>query len=194
MRIKNKQYGIASVEAVFIFPIILLLFLIMLHVTKAMMTNIDVINESRLSAWGDAAGVFGKIRIFKPVAKSGETIDSSITYSNPPNSANLIDSMRSAGTRSYNDTNSLTKKLDGQELGIMVADSSVAYNTTRGMLNWSFDVEKKYALVATSIWTADDIPYGYDKYLKDKLDSKCLFTKMFPKVPPYRTADCKKWF
>ncbi len=193
MHTRFKQYGIASVEAVFIFPVLLLLFLVMLHITKAMMTNIDVINESRLSAWGDAIGIFGDIRIYKPVAKSGATIDTSISSVNPPNSSSLIDDMRSAGSRKYNNSNSLTKILYNQDLGIKLASSSTSYNTTRGKLNWSFDVEKSYAIVPTPIWTADDIPYGYDKYLKDTLDSKCLFTRMFPKVPPYRTPDCKKW-
>lgn len=194
MHISSKQIGIASVEAVLIFPIMLLLFLIMLHVTKAMMTNIDVINESRLSAWGDVAGVYGGIRLTRPVAKSGETIDTKINYSSPPNSTSLIDSMRLAGAKKYSDSNALTKILDDQKLGIMVSTSTAGYKTTRGYLNWTFDIEKKFALVATPIWTAKAIPYGYDKYLKDNLDSKCLFTEMYPKVGPHRTPDCKKWF
>ncbi len=192
MRIKSKNSGIASVEAVFIFPIILLLFAILLHVTKAMMTNIDVINDARLTSWRESIGILGKPRIFKPIAKNGNTINSNVTYTNPPNSTSLIDDMRRAGRNKYSESSQLTKVLDGQQLGIMVTKSTVGYSTSRAKLNWTFDVEKKFALVATPIWTVEDIPYGYDQYLKDTLDSKCLFTKMFPNVPPKQMPICKK--
>lgn len=192
MLTKSKILGIASVEAVFIFPVILLLFVIMLHIAKAMMTNIDVINESRLTAWKESIEILSKPRIFKPIAKSGNPISSNITYSNPPNSASLIDDMRRQGRNKHNNVNQLTNVLDGQQLGILVAKSSTGYSTSRAKLNWSFVVEKKFALVATPIWTIDDIPYGYDKYLKDTLDSRCIFTKIFPNVPPKRSPVCKK--
>lgn len=192
MLIKSKNLGIASVEAVFIFPIILLLFVLMLHITKAMLTNIDVINEARLSSWRDSIGILGKPRIFKPIAINGNTISSNITFANPANSTSLIDDMRSAGRNKHSETNQLTNVLDGQQLGILVTKSSTGYSTSRAKLNWSFNVEKKYALVATPIWTVEDIPFGYDKYLKDTLDSRCIFTNLFPNVPPKRRPVCKK--
>lgn len=193
MLIKRKQTGIASVEAVFLFPVILLLFLILLHITKAMMTNIDVINEARLIAWREVTGILEKPRIFKPIAKGGNQINTTQTHQSPPNAASLIDDMRTAGEKYFSDSKSLTKVLDGQQLGILVTTSSTEYRTSVSRLNWSFDVEKKYAIVGTPIWTAEDIPIGYDQYLKDSLNSKCLFTKMFPNANGTKTVDCKAW-
>ena len=193
MHIKHKQTGVASVEAVFLFPIILLLFLIMLHITKAMMTNIDVTNEARLTAWRGTIGVLEKPRIFEPVAKSGNTISSQQTHSNPQGSKSLIDNMRTAGDKYISDSKSLTNVLDGQQLGILVTTSTAEYKTSASRLNWSFDVIKKFAMVGTPIWTAEDVPIGYDQYLKDSLNSKCLFTKMFPNANGTKKTDCKAW-
>jgi len=192
MHTKSKNLGIASVEAVFIFPVILLLFVLMLHITKAMMTNIDVINESRLTAWSKSIEILPKLRANQPIAKSGNPISSTISYEEPQNSTSLIDDMRGKGRNKHANVDQLTSVLDGQELRILVAKSSAGYSTSRAKLNWSFNVEKNFALVATPIWTVDDIPYGYDKYLKDTLDSRCIFTKLFPNVTPKRSPVCKK--
>ena len=189
---KYKCQGIASVEAVFIFPVILLLFVLMLHISKAMMTNIDVINESRLTAWTESIEILPKLRANQPTAKSGNPISSKTSHVNPPNSNSLIDEMRGKGRNKHANVDQLTSVLDGQELKILVAKSSSEYSTSRAKLNWSFNVEKSFALVATPIWTVDDIPYGYDKYLKDTLDSRCIFTKLFPNVTPKRNPVCKK--
>ena len=193
MHISNKQSGVASVEAVFLFPIILLLFLILFHLTKAMMTNIDVINETRLTAWRETTGILEAPRLFKPVAKSGNTISSKQTHVNPPSSKSLIDNMRTAGERYFSDSRSLTKILDGQQLGILVTTSTSEYKTSASRLNWSFNVEHRFSIVGTPIWTAEDVPIGYDQYLKDSLNSKCLFTKIFPNANGTKRADCKAW-
>ena len=192
MRISKKQNGIASVEAVLLFPIILLLILILIHITKIMMTNIEVINEVRINAWRESINILEKPRLNKPVAKSGETINTRISYTNSAYSTSIIDDMRKAGNKEYNKTNTLTKVLGGQRAGILVATSTTTYKTS-SKLNWSFNAEKKYAFVGSSLWTAKTHPIGYDEYLKDTLDSKCIFTKMFPKAGSYVRPKCKAW-
>ncbi len=212
MRINNNQ-GLATVELVLILPILLLFILLLLHITKAMMTNIDVINESRITAWRDAIGIISfdglrscsqidvdlgqdsqginNMNPFLPTAKSGEKICTKKKFESLSNN-DLISSMRTAGKKEYSDIQGLTSTINAQN-NIAVFTSSAKYYSSHAWLSLDLNVKKNYALVANAIWTTEDVPLGYDYYLKDKLDSKCLFTRMFPKAGAIRTPDCKLW-
>ena len=162
MRIK-ANIGLATVEVVLILPILLLLVLVLLHITKAMMTNIDVINESRITAWRDAIGIinFGGLRsclqidgigsqvsqdvnnlnIFLPTAKSGERICTKKKFESP-NQADLITSMREAGKKEYTDIEALTSTVNAQH-NIAVFMSATKYYSSHSWLSLDFNVKKK---------------------------------------------------
>lgn len=180
-RVPGAQWGIASVEAVLLLPIILLFIVVLLHVTKILKTNNEAIVDSRYHAWREVIGLRDNPLLPGKKAINGEIIDTSVRHQGSGDQDGLISAMRSAGDDYYNGkSQQLTQVLQSQDHDMLVASSEVEYFGDSKLKNWKFDIKQHYALVGTSIWTGEDLPIGYDNYLRNTLNSKILFTRLFP--------------
>lgn len=178
---QNTQRGIASVEAVLLLPIVLLFIVVLLHVTKIHKTHNQTIVDSRFNAWREIAGVRGFSILPTQVAINGEPIDTTVRQKSSGDQDGLIEAMRNRGDQHYaGKSDDLTQVLEAQNHDMTLATSKVSYVGDRKLQHWKFDIQQRHAVVGTPIWSGEDLPIGYDNYLRNTLNSKLLFIDLFP--------------
>lgn len=162
-------------------PILLVLILVLMHVTRIMLVKMQVVDEARITAWEESLGTPSRSlnRFELTLSLSGDPIISG-SENLDDDQAGFLSRMRHAGERKYGSSSTLTQVLEANDHGILLTSAKSFYVAHPKLERWNFLIADNYAIVGTSIWKGEDMPIGYDNYMRSTLNSRVLFPRYFP--------------
>ena len=182
-RQRRRSAGQASIEAVLVMPLLLTLVILAENSARIMLFKEQAIISTRLAAWREArsGGMGGRCRETRPARSFGGSFEISGCPTDDDDATRFLKEMDRKGN---SESKGVTRDVDSDPRPQVVAvDGSGGY--------WPFGPERfarveltdDHTLSANRAWEREDLPTGYDRFLKRKLkDGRKLFPKLFPKA------------
>jgi len=182
MRMIHRECGLASVEAALFLIVFLALIAVLFEIAGLMIAKLYVVNESRLAAWTSSVGLpTSKFSLLTASTNLDTPILTKVKTNDSDRNADLIASMRAEGCKKYRRPAALTQVINQDTRGIHTGTANSLYFPSRRFPKLYVNIESTHGLVANRIWERQMLPLGYDQYMKKRLNSRVLYTDLFPK-------------
>lgn len=205
----RRQLGLASVETVLVMPVLLALFMLMIHLTRALHIKQETVIDARTIAWRNAlfettciglvpssfggevtaASVAGIPSEFQEIGvdlnlPTADGIVTSCPSSPYASGQEFLREMRGAGS-AYDRNNDLTQVLDSPRPSVISGRGLSGYEFFPYLgdgqdQSVGYTIESLYAVDARPVWEVSQLPIGYDNFLKRELDSEEVYLNFFP--------------
>lgn len=158
-----SQRGLASLEFVLCLPIVLLLTLLAMAVTRLGHLRLDVQVSARNSAHAYAKGLDQLAPIDSGSDWKGAQLQ--IDHSGPGSDTGVdfLDDMDGRHDR--------VGVLGDADVTATVDRAESTFVSQRQLGFWEQTVAEEHAVIAATIWEREDLPRGYDQYLRDRLQA-----------------------
>jgi hypothetical protein len=184
-RQRRRSAGQASIEAVLVMPLLLTLVILAENSARIMLFKEQAIISTRLAAWREArfGGTegFGRCRATRPARSFGGSFAISGCPTADADATRFLKDMDRSGNSESRGAN---RDVSGDPRPqVVTVDGSGGY--------WPFgperfarvELEDHHTLSANRAWEREDLPIGYDRFLKRKLDDgRKLFPNLFPRA------------
>jgi len=182
-RQRRRSAGQASIEAVLVMPLLLTLVILAENSARIMLFKEQAIISTRLAAWREArsGGMGGRCRETRPARTFGGSFEINGCPTADDDATRFLEDMDDSGN---SESRGAIRDVRGDPRPkVVTVDGSGGY--------WPFGPERfarveltdHHTLSANRAWERKDLPIGYDRFLKRKLDDgRELFPNLFPKA------------
>lgn len=158
---RRRQRGLASLELALLIPILVVIVYLAVTITKLGHVRLDVQAAARTSAY---AAAYGVNRLGNVAAASR------------PYVASVRITSRTAGATAGSDFLDVARArharfqaLHGASVAPTARAAEAVYVAPRVFGAWRQTLREQHATVAAPIWEREQIPLGYDRYLRNRL-------------------------
>jgi hypothetical protein len=173
------------VELVLMTPFLAFLALMAFNATRMLIIKQHVVVEARTTAWRGAlfGGPWGRSRCPTNVAAAlgGQRIFTTCD-TDGSEAAQLLGRVERSGERARDLIRAMRSEAGAAAVPERVEINAFSVFVADRALGWPVLIENRHSVDAQAAWMREDLPIGYDRYLRRRIDSDYIFPDFFPRA------------
>lgn len=181
----RRSRGNAAVELVLMTPFLAFLALMAFNATRMLIVKQHVVVEARTTAWRGAlfGGAWGRSRCPTNVAAAlGEQRIFTTCDTDGSDAERFLGRVERSGGRARDLNQEMRSAAGSRAVPQRVEVSAFSLFVSDRALGWPVLIEHKHSVDAQAVWMREDLPIGYDRYLRRRIDSDHIFPDFFPRA------------